>query len=108
MKRYLRFIGIFFVMISLSAPEYALGLVNGRVLDSLTGKPIKNAVVTANNAEIRTDEKGAFVIKTAVHKVAARACGYSRAEQPVTSQLFSTNLELKLKPFSPKALYLTY
>ena len=108
MKRYFRFIGIFIVLVSLSAPQYALALVKGRVLDALTGKPIKDAIVTANNSEIRTDEKGAFVIKTQVHKVAARAYGYTRAEQPVTSQLFSGNVELKLRPFSPKALYLTY
>ena len=108
MKRYLRLLGVVFTLVSLSAPEHASGLVNGRVLDSLTGKPIINAIVTANDAEIRTDEKGAFVIKTQVHKVAARAYGYSRAEQPVTSHIFSTNVELKLTPFSPKALYLTY
>ena len=108
MKRYLRFLGVVFTLFSLSAPQQASGLVNGRVLDSLTGKPIINAIVTANNAEIRTDGKGAFVIKTQAHKVAARAYGYSRAEQPVPSHIFTANVELKLTPFSPKALYLTY
>jgi len=81
--------------------------VSGKVIDA-EGKPLKGAIVTLNGSEvILTDENGSFTVKQQVSKVAARAHGYSRAELVMTDQQKGRPIELKLKPVTPKALYLT-
>jgi hypothetical protein len=49
-----------------------------------------------------------FCIESNGDKVAARAYGYLRAEQPFTPPLDATPQEIKLFPFKPKALYLSF
>ncbi|MEW6068805.1 MAG: putative glycoside hydrolase [Nitrospirota bacterium] len=94
------------------------GYTKGKVVDSLTGKPIKGAYVTVNNTVIQTDEKGIFIIKTFAEKILVRAHGYMRTEQIITHPLISLHpfiapssnppLEIKLVPFKPRAVYLSF
>lgn len=81
---------------------------SGKVIDFFTGMPIKGAIVTLNNNEIaKTDEKGFFIFKTIGNKISVRAYGYLRAEQKISPERPNKPLEIKLAPFTPKALYLT-
>ncbi|HVO66327.1 MAG TPA: putative glycoside hydrolase [Syntrophales bacterium] len=83
-------------------------LSTGRVLDAKTNLPLKGAIVTINSSEvIVTDENGLFPVKSSVHKIAARAHGYGRAELEIAAQPAISPVEIKLNPFKPKALYLT-
>ncbi len=101
---------VVFVMSGASASGY----ITGKVIDNSTLQPIKGAIVTINDYIVETDEKGFFKITTAAQKVSVRAHGYSRTEQLITapplliSPFYSTSLTIKLAPFTPKALYLSF
>ena len=101
---------VVFVMSGASASGY----ITGKVIDNLTLQPIKGAIITINDYIVETDEKGIFRINTAAQKVSVRAYGYSRTEQLITapplliSPFYSTSLTIKLAPFTPKALYLSF
>jgi len=90
------------------------GYITGRVIDNVTLQPIKGAVVTIGDGIIETDEKGIFKIKSSGEKVAVRAYGYLRTEQTVTSTpllispFYTSPVTIKLVPFKPKALYLSF
>jgi hypothetical protein len=81
----------------------------GKVIDFFTGKPIKGAIVVNDQSGFieQTDEDGMFCIKPNSNKVTVRAHGYLRTEQPVIPLLAPTQ-EIKLFPFKPKALYLSF
>ncbi len=80
----------------------------GRVIDASTNRPIAGAIVTIDRAEVvQTDGNGLFPIRASVKNVAARACGYNRMELEITPKRPGDTVELQLKPFLPKALYLT-
>jgi hypothetical protein len=102
------------VVVFVMSRASASGYITGKVIDNSTLQPIKGAIVTINDYIVETDEKGIFKIKTAAQKVAVRACGYSRTEQLITapplliSPFYSTSLTIKLAPFTPKALYLSF
>ncbi len=86
----------------------ARGLSSGRVVDASTNKPLAGAFVTLDgNETVQTDENGRFQIKPTVKIAAARAYGYTRAAVELASQQGKSPVEIKLKPFVPKALYLT-
>ena len=91
----------------LSVPGLAIGHTRGKVVDYYTQLPLKGAIVTSGDEVVITDEKGFFTTKTAGNRVAARAQGYLRTEQAVTSVLFPSPLRICLVPFTPRALYLT-
>jgi hypothetical protein len=95
-------------MFSLSAPVPAYGYVNGRVIDYLTQQPIAGAIVTGNNETVRTDNNGSFVIKHPAGKIGIRACGYARGEVALPVLPLKAPLSIYLRPFAPRALYLTY
>ena len=97
---------VLFTVLSLHAftSDYA----SGRVMDFLTKKPIEGAIVTGNNETVLTDKDGAFVIKNAATKIGIRAYGYARGEQILSAHQVKAPLDIYLRPFIPKALYLTY
>ncbi|HMK56114.1 MAG TPA: putative glycoside hydrolase [Dissulfurispiraceae bacterium] len=83
-------------------------LTTGRVVDASTGKALAGAIVTLDGQEtLLADENGQFQIKPTVKKVAARAYGYTRADIELASLRSNAPAELSLKPFLPKALYMT-
>jgi hypothetical protein len=106
-----------------------------RVIDASTEKPIEGALVTSGDEVERTDEQGIAHIKIEENKVAARACGYLRTEQFITllqeprpssstlkaitqaireevlgiaEQIVTLPKEIKLDPFTPKGVYLSF
>jgi hypothetical protein len=96
-----------FVVHLLSIPAVAMAYTTGRVVDFFTGKPVKGALVTSNSDVVLTDENGMFTVNNGLSKLAVRAHGYGRTEQTIVS-LDSTPQEIKLIPFTPKALYLSF
>jgi hypothetical protein len=87
----------------LSMPGHAIEYTKGRVLDSYTGNPISGAFVTLGNDVSQTDENGFFIMSSKGDKVTVRAWGYLRTERAITEPL-----EIRLIPFKPKALYLSF
>lgn len=95
------------VTLFLLIPPYAMAYTTGRVVDFFTGKPVKDAFVTSNNDVVLTDENGIFTVNAALSKVGVRAPGYGRTEQ-IVIPLNGVPQEIKLIPFTPKALYLSF
>jgi hypothetical protein len=75
----------------------------GTVTDSVSGKPISGATITAGDTTARTDSEGRFKIESGGKPVLVRATGYRRDTTPVEGDAQI----LKLVPLAPKALYLT-
>src|SRR4030043_528064 len=115
-RRFKKFIIILIVVPFLLMLGYTTGYTmgdkirytSGKVVDFFTKKPITGALVTLNNNVVLTDEKGMFIVKTIGNKIAVRAYGYLRAEQIITKLLTTVPLEIRLIPFTPKALYLSF
>ena len=88
-------------------PMAAMAYTTGRVVDFFTGKPVKGALVTSNNEVVLTDENGIFTVNTGLTKLAVRAPGYGRTEETILP-LDSLPQEIRLIPFTSKALYLSF
>jgi hypothetical protein len=78
------------------------------VVDHHTGQAIAGAVVTLDGENLNPDPQGLFPLTKAGGTVKARAHGYNRAEQVLPDPLPAGPLEVKLSPFTPKALYLSF
>jgi len=89
-------------------PAHAMGFKTGKVVDFHTGKPIKGVWVTSNDEVTLTDENGMFVAKTTGTKLALRAHGYRRAEEVIRTPLVNAPHLIRLFPFAPKGLYLSF
>ncbi len=99
---------VMFLLVFLSAPVFASDYAGGKVVDYLTRKPIEGAIVTGNNEVVYTDNKGVFAVKNSAAKIGIRAYGYARGELPLPAASARDRLTIYLRPFVPKALYLTY
>jgi hypothetical protein len=71
----------------------------GTVFDKTTQKPIPNAIIISGKNEYRTDCNGAFKVPSSPI-IGARAIGYER-------KFYKSGGRMYLKPFHPKALYLS-
>ena len=91
------------MILSLLIPEYTMGFGTSKVVDIFTRKPIEGALITSGKDVQRTDANGLFVKTNGGYKVGVRAHGYLRTEQMVIPYQ-----EIKLMPFTPKALYLSF
>ena len=81
--------------------------VNGRVVDAVTRTPVADAILTTGRTELRSDPHGLFFLDVGdTDVVRVRAYGYARADVPVQA-LREPEAEVQLKPFRPKALYLS-
>lgn len=96
------------LMLSLLPYGHAQGFTTGRVVDAVSLKPVGGAFVSLNSEVVRTDENGSFTLKSAGSKLFVRAHGYQRAEHSISSSLITLPNEIKLTPFTPRALYLTF
>jgi hypothetical protein len=79
----------------------------GRVLDAKSGNPIAGALATMGNTVAQTDAHGAFRISGPGDTAGIRADGYLRTEIPLNS-CTGKKAVIKLAPFRPKALYLSF
>jgi len=91
------------MILSLLIPEYTMGFGTGKVVDIFTKKPIEGALIISGKDVQRTDASGLFVKTNGGSKVAVRTHGYLRTEQMIIP-----HQEIKLMPFTPKALYLSF
>jgi hypothetical protein len=89
-------------------PGHAVGLVTGKVVDLYTGKPLKGVLVTSKEEVAVTDERGLFSANPGVTKLVVRAHGYRRAEKVIGAPSVSMPQLIKLSPFTPKGLYLSF
>jgi len=79
----------------------------GRVLDAKSGLPIVGALATMGNTVVKTDSDGVFQVSGACDSAGIRAAGYLRTELPPSSCAGDQTV-VKLTPFRPKALYLSF
>jgi hypothetical protein len=83
------------------------GRFTGRVVDATNRTPIADAIVTIASREIRPDSQGVFAVDgSEADVVQARAVGYERASLPLRA-FEQPGAAFALKPFRPKALYLS-
>jgi len=94
---------ILIILILLFLPTAVQGFPSGRVVDHFTGRPVEGAVVTLGKTLQHTDAQGQFYKSNGDNRVLVKAHGYLRAEQS-----FIPGKEIKLVPFSPRALYLSF
>lgn len=94
-------------LVMLASGGAAHGAVSGRVFDAVTREPIAAAVVTVDGEVTRTDADGRFTSFRAGGKVAVRAPGYLRTEQPLPIPFAADRLQIGLTPFTPRAIYLS-
>jgi len=106
-KKCKKWIAALVAMLVLAMPGHVVADRIGRVIDSSTGKPLKWASVTLNGEVALTDDHGRYAFKTSGDKLSARAHGYARADQ-IASDSDGAFREIKLAPFTPKALYLSF
>ncbi len=98
--RALLVVGWFFLMV---VRAYGCELVEGQVVDELTGAGIAGAIVTSETGVVRADAEGRFAIYSDGGMLRGRAAGYGRGE------VLSEKAEkMVLTPFTPKALYLSF
>ncbi len=98
---------VMLLSVFVSSRSVASDYASGKVMDYLTLKPIEGAIITGNNEIVLTDSNGMFVTKNASKKIGIRACGYARGEVVITAAPIRSPLNIYLRPFVPKALYLT-
>ena len=94
-------------VLSLAVCGTSAATFTGAVLDSATGKPISNAIVTLGSTVTRTDASGRFQLAGDGTAIGARAYGYSRSQVTVDPHNRQA-LEFKLTPITPRALYLSF
>jgi hypothetical protein len=94
------------IAVLFSLPVRAQQQVSGSVLDAATGEPIAGAFVTLDSSVARTDSTGAFKLTGRGEAVRLRAPGYLRRQVPAGN--LSDGATLRLEPFSPRALYLSF
>ena len=93
-----------FALALLGAAGVVRADLSGRVVDAHTGAGIADAIVTVDEHAIRTGADGRFVVAGTPDIVRVRAAGYRRTE--IASD--AAPLEVRLEPFAPKALYLSF
>ncbi|MFL6352314.1 MAG: putative glycoside hydrolase [Bryobacteraceae bacterium] len=81
--------------------------ISGRVIDTATGQPIPNAIVTSGAISTRTNAKGIFDFQSDEKNVAARAYGYGRTSEPIDDR-HNGEITLKLPAITPRAVYLSF
>lgn len=99
---------LFHIVSFLPAAASASGYAGGRVMDFQTHRPLEGAIVTGNNEVVRTCGNGMFVLKNAAGKIGIRAYGHARAEVVLPAAPVKESVNVYLRAFTPKALYLTY
>lgn len=87
---------------------YPSGIINIKVLDFFTGDPVKNASMTLNSDPVPVGQQPLFPTANGGMKFRVKAYGYKRVEQPLTTRLLPTIYPIKMVPFTPKALYLSF
>jgi hypothetical protein len=83
------------------------GVCRGRVVNAKSGHPISGALATMGDTVVQTDGSGVFQVSGPGDTAGFRAAGYLRTEIPV-SACTGGEAVVKLTPFRPRALYLSF
>jgi hypothetical protein len=80
------------------------------VVDQNTGQAIEDATVVLDGKSLAADDQGVFFFPTSKGggKLGVKAPGYNRVEQTLADPLPEGLVEIRLAPFSPRALYLSF
>ncbi|MCU0593563.1 MAG: putative glycoside hydrolase [Desulfobacterales bacterium] len=80
------------------------------MVDSITGQAVKDATLVLDGKTLAADDQGVFSFSTSKGggKLGVKAPGYQRVEQTLTDELPEGLMEIRLAPFSPRALYLSF
>lgn len=100
-----RFVLIFLALFRVSALEASIETVS--VVNAVDGRPIAGALVTAEGRVEAADGQGRLTLPAPATWVAARAPGYLRTHVQDASPI-ARNETIRLTPFRPKALYLSF
>jgi hypothetical protein len=81
-----------------------------RVVDQNTGQAIEDVAVVLDGKSLAADDRGVFSFSTSTGggKLGVKAPGYNRVEQTLADPLPEGLVEIRLAPFSPRALYLSF
>jgi hypothetical protein len=79
-----------------------------RVVDRDAGQAVPGAVVTLDGVTLAADLEGLYPLPQAAGTVKVRAHGYQRVELPIAELSGAEPVEVKLSPFTPRALYLSF
>ncbi len=79
-----------------------------KVIDYFTGQPIPGAKVTTDKEIILTDSQGVFSLPKDAKKLKIRSYGYLRTEETVPLPPLPNPQPIRLIPFAPKGLYLSF
>ncbi len=99
----------------LSALVFSLGLLlsataafayKGVLIDAETRQPVANAKVALGSKTVTTDADGAFTIFGKTKVIRIRAHGYQRTQRVIRVPR-SRPLEIQLRPFSPRAVFVS-
>ncbi|MCF6310367.1 MAG: GTP-binding protein [Sulfurimonas sp.] len=74
------------------------------IFDKNTSLPIKNATISDSSFSVKSDENGSFTIDSNEKSLHVKACGY----RPYEINVDENKTIIKLKPFTAKALYLSF
>ena len=75
----------------------------GLVMDAASNKPLAGAIITLDGKELlQTRPGGTFSIKSGTRRIAARAHGYTRAEQAIDIRKGAAPVEIRLNPITPQ------
>jgi len=80
---------------------------SGTVIDGSNHRPVEHAFVTLGHTMMKTDSNGSFTIDGSGDAIGFRAYGYAR-QSVEASEFGNGSHEVKLTPFQPKALYLSF
>jgi hypothetical protein len=106
MKLFVRSIASLFLLAMVITAPAAAATLRGKVVDAATHAPIDGAFVTLKDTVVRTRTDGSFAIEGEADSVGVRAYGHLRLTVPAAS-LRRGQAEIALRPFKPKALYLS-
>jgi hypothetical protein len=95
---------LFPIILLLSAA--AASAYSGIIIDTETKQPIAGATVALGNKAVQTDAAGAFAIDGNSNQIRIRAYGHRRSKR-VIHVPHSRPLEIQLRPFSPRAIFVS-
>jgi hypothetical protein len=87
---------------------YPAEIPNIKVVDLLTGEPVRGAILTLNHGPLINGQPGLPSTADGGMKLRVKAYGYKRIDQDIRAHLLPTLYPVKLMPFTPKALYLSF
>jgi len=102
------FLMILLVAVFSPIAAYPAELTQVKVVDIFTGEPVRDASLTLNNDPVPNGHPSAFSTTNGGMKLRVKAQGYRRVEREITTHLLPTLHPIKLMPFNPKALYLSF